>query len=522
MVRMTPCNGVFVSASIVLAAGRRLLPRDAGLGSPQSAEGFLAWASRHGCVLGPVRIAPSGFGGGVGMFATRDVEVDELLFSVPQRMHLGLDKALGDVECAEDFEEGLIDGTGLSSLSTYLAKLNLCNDSVFSPYFNTLSLQTADHVQFWSKPELDLFEGTAAHEPAMVMREDADDIVEFALGLDSLRRCVEQSLSSRGIDYNEDAIDSLIADYVRSAYSLVMSRGFGDSEVLGGRSLIPVLDKLQHGKPVSISFRDEQSETSELCKVARARRSISAGEEIFISYGDHPNYVFATVYGFVPSVSSKDANVRSECILALGHSVNLDDIGPSMAREAQMQGAELGKGQIEELVGQESHLQLVKLMWDAGATYPLSFIVTDDMIDEAIANAAAGKRSSNAHGAEAFVACARLCSLNSSDFIEFAGAGVESAEQQDIVLSQLLYSDDGRISEENDRKAAQLVRETAKEQLRRLELPPEPSTSAFSAPREECMRLASRMRESEMLVLRRLACEDAHRLFGLTVAELTS
>ena len=114
-------------------------------------------------MLGPVAIAPSGCGAGVGMFASRDVQPGEVLFAVPKRLHVRLDTALADIDCGDEFTAKLKDGNAVSVFCAYLAKQHLCDDEgLFAPYLGSLDLGApGDFVQSWSDEEVELFRGAA-------------------------------------------------------------------------------------------------------------------------------------------------------------------------------------------------------------------------------------------------------------------------------------------------------------------------------------------------------------------------
>jgi hypothetical protein len=274
-------------------------------------EVFLTWARQQGLRLGPVCIVPSTLGG-VGVFAERDIALGEMVFAVPKRLHVGLKAALADPSCGAEFESRVEDGNALGVLCAFLAKEALCSDGAFKPYIDTLDLTVAnpDYVQFWTEEEVDLLSGTAAYQIALDVRAEAEDVVRFALSLDSLRRCVHQDLSARGVPMDAAVVEERIATCVRRAHAAVLSRSFDDLSDFGAREMIPLLDVLQHGKPPSVQHRTkgsvdfeqpvdwtewadedgrdewEEAALSEPCLVARTRSPVAAGELIF--FDDHP------------------------------------------------------------------------------------------------------------------------------------------------------------------------------------------------------------------------------------------
>jgi hypothetical protein len=298
--------GVVLAAALLL--GHAIWPAAASL---TRHEVFLTWARQQGLRLGPVCIVPSTLGG-VGVFAERDIALGEMVFAVPKRLHVGLKAALADPSCGAEFESRVEDGNALGVLCAFLAKEALCSDGAFKPYIDTLDLTVAnpDYVQFWTEEEVDLLSGTAAYQIALDVRAEAEDVVRFALSLDSLRRCVHQDLSARGVPMDAAVVEERIATCVRRAHAAVLSRSFDDLSDFGAREMIPLLDVLQHGKPPSVQHRTkgsvdfeqpvdwtewadedgrdewEEAALSEPCLVARTRSPVAAGELIF--FGDHP------------------------------------------------------------------------------------------------------------------------------------------------------------------------------------------------------------------------------------------
>ena len=521
---------------------------------------LLSWAVSSGCAIGPINIAASSFGGGVGMFATEDISKDTLLFSTPRRLQISLDAALADPDCGDAFRVEVEDGGAMSVLCTYIAKQHLTADS---PYLSTLpELTTDSSIQHWSEAELALFAGSAAHEQAKRVREEANEAVEFALRLSEL----------------DEWDDQTIAAAVRGAHACILSRSFAmEADDPNARELIPLLDVLQHSEPPSVSYAYEwlpkqgggDREELEPCTVARAMRDIPKGEELLNSYGDHPSFVLATHYGFVPGaadafaaeLSGVEVGVEGDtaswaCELRL--SGEGERIGPSIVLAAQQRaaqmieageyaylpaeegsGAEAEEEDEEEEDDEEEDVQfaLASLLLEAHAwvSYPLKFAVSNDGLNHAISAVAEGKRPSNENGMEALLVCARLCAL------DLAEMGDDEAEDDpnellEGALRTLLFSESGRISEANDKAAAALIREAAEAQLDELLAVEEEQVEAddksieildagfmpgrvhggeAAETRDECKRLSIEVRAAEASVLRRAMGGDLERLFGL-------
>ena len=164
--------------------------------------------------------------------------------------------------------------------------------------------------------------------------------------------------------------------------------------------------------------------------------------------------------------------------------------------------------------------QLAALLYeaDAWASYPLTFVVTHDVIEQVAADHAAGRPLSNRHGAAALVASARLCALDMASLVQQPasddgdasaaaddGGSIDPNEMLEDAVRRLAGG--GRWSAENDAKAAELLREAARDGLEALR-----NTEVSAADMEEstairpaCARLVDQVRASEAHVLERLA-----------------
>ena len=505
------------------------------------------------------------------MFATADISTDELLFAVPRELHIGLETALGDPDCGAQFQE---DGYALGAICAFVAKQHLCRGTQFEPYIASLNFdRNATDVLHWTVDEMKLLVTSGAtFVEAEKLRDDAEDLVGYALNLEPLRRCVQEATKIM----DEDALDESIAEAVISAHASVLSRSFSvpGASWPNARELIPVLDALQHGTAGPTIWHDtENLDGMGECTVARARQPIASGDELWNWYGAHPDFVFATQFGFVPSAGApadepapSGVAANRACLLNLADGFFEDEaascakIGPSIALSAQMRVAQMRESGETALTGDDAadeegaraitklrirrrirpdetratttrdvdgQLEMARLLMQAGAwaEYPLRFVVSNELIGQLAADMDAKRYPSTRHGGAALVACARLCALEPNDLLALGGCGEEWGEgeavdpntQLDQVLKRLTV--DGWISDENDRRAAELVRAAARRQLESQQAhdqqqqegsPP----SSCGDVRDECSRSARQARASEMCVLEELADGGAaKRLF---------
>jgi hypothetical protein len=494
---------------------------------------LLAWAEKSGCALGPVRIAASSFGGGAGMYAATDIQAGALLFAVPKRLNIGLEKVLGNAACGEAFRARAESGAAMDALCVSIALAHLAGDD---PYLSTLpELSATSSVQHWSEAELAALSGSAAYAQAQHVREEAEHAVAFATSLSPL---------------TDEHSHAAIARAVRGAHNCVLSRTFAlDEADPSARELIPLLDLLQHHEPPSIEYASEWlalkstdggEERLEPCTVARARRSMTCGEELTNSYGDHPSFVFATHYGFVPGGATALAATASgggegggavngegggeaaaesgwldergtwACELSLlsgGDDDMCARVGPSIVLAAQQRTAmmiasgefvyqppmqvEVGEEVEEDEEDDEEdecdeyddeydddddvQFALASLLLEAHGwvASPLRFTLCYEGLAEAMRRAQQQRRPSNAHGVDALLVCARLCALQldelGPDAEDTPDAEADPNELLDRALRTLLYSKTGRLSEANDQRAAHVLRTAAALALRELE-----------------------------------------------------
>ena len=280
-------------------------------------------------------------------------------------------------------------------------------------------------------------------------------------------------------------------------------------------------------------------------------------------------------YGFVPKVgvpAGVPAGVHqmATCVLNLeGVAAKMGrTMGPAIALAAQSRALELsddwtpddfdahdddayqgGSGtEPAPIEVEDGHTFLAHVLADAALWMrlpELTFFVSDELIELAISEAEIGRLPSNQYGAAALVVCARLCALDGRTLEAVGGQQTDPNEQLEVwarplprvrmqvlttaptspqaMFRQLLDSEDGRLSAENDWLAASLLREAARERLAVCHEPHGRLSQAMMtareaggapAPREACVRLAREVREAEVLVLERLAHGDvAERMF---------
>jgi hypothetical protein len=257
---------------------------------PPVQTALMDWlAALPGGELGPVTLAPSSVGAGVGCYATRNVEGGELLLAVPESACVRLD--------AVTLRQPL--GTNAADredIALYLAHRRLSGGGDH-PYLDSTILPwnevDQEHVIWWSESEIELLRGCTAHARATTMHEEVSRTVR------RLRREMP------------DVSEEEAASAVRGAFVSLYSRAFG----YGDTWLVPVLDGLNHESVSNVvHFLEPWQSEGEASKkspsppphqhqqqriVLRANKQIAAGEEVALTYGAGPDYDFGCEYGFI-------------------------------------------------------------------------------------------------------------------------------------------------------------------------------------------------------------------------------
>ncbi|GMH32831.1 hypothetical protein BSKO_00665 [Bryopsis sp. KO-2023] len=246
------------------------------------------WSTANGADLSGARIEKSALGG-VGLLACDDFLQDEVIFRVP--MHLSL-----MVYPFEIYQSLAIPSKGLPDTTIKLAcklidEKNRGHKSPWFPYIASLP-QNLTNPRSMSEGIAHVHAGSDAFS---VILGNYDGTVQF--------------MTSLGKNLDD----------IRWALSVIQSRAFGNGR--GQELLVPMVDSMNHGDLVSDNpFADEHQANvtygwqrrgpdntpSNFEMVIKATRTISEGEELLVSYGDHENEYFYLYYGFVPMFNSRD------------------------------------------------------------------------------------------------------------------------------------------------------------------------------------------------------------------------
>ena len=466
---------------------------------------LLRWVAQlPGAAVGPISLAPSDCGIGGGMYLTEAARDGDLLFAVPMEAAITLHTALSDAAIGLELRDVWEHEGERAATAGFVAAHLLDPSSFFAPYLATLPARTADlpqHVLWWDAHEVALLDGTTAARECASIRDEVDDVCRV------LR---DGALSSLVAAHGDGAVD----EAVRRAFAALFSRSFDLPDAFDlGTCLVPLLDCLQHSAAPSVRYGWGEGEGGESRLEGRAVGSLAAGTELSISYGEHPDTVFGSHYGFVPPLMQQPSSCYT--VLRLGHELADGGMGAAAVLAAQHEAEERrlddDASEDDDAAWSVEGLRsapgtaLASLLAAVGtaSAAPLAFGVSSQDLDRAARGAplAPVGVTRGSGSLDALRACARLCALRRDDSPDDDDAQTAAAVR--AVLSA------GSVGAANDADAARLVEAAAAAQLAALESSADEAAAAVGAaappPRAACAEMASALRASEAIVLRRLA-----------------
>ncbi|KAI9188814.1 Ribosomal lysine N-methyltransferase 4 [Blastocladiella emersonii ATCC 22665] len=245
---------------------------------------------------------------GRGVAATRDVAADEQLFALPYSACLGVETSRAAGWIKEHPE--LAENGWAPVILAVLYELAFADTSKFKPYFDILP-STLDTPIFWTASELALLEGT---DVVRRMAKEESDSMYHSLLLPVVRQHVPEN------DWPRFSIDRFYF-----AASLLMAYGFHPGHIPGVHSapteedesddeeeeeedalpiLVPLADTLNAVHPSTAHL--EHDADARLLRI-HATADVSAGSQIFNTYGDHGTSELLRRYGYVEWTNAFDA-----------------------------------------------------------------------------------------------------------------------------------------------------------------------------------------------------------------------
>jgi len=236
---------------------------------------------------------------GRGLIATQDIEEDEILFSIPRIVLLNIEtSSLGKINnnrekllTKYDHWEGLI--------LTILYELSLGENSNWAPYFKILP-EEFHSLMFWKDEELEFL------QPSLVLGRIGKDKAE-----ETYQKLIPNALMDLGIGHLNISLDLFhrVASTILS-YSFDVERPDFDEDQEDDeqvqydgyfKSMVALADLLN--ADTNFANANLFYETDVL--VMKSIKRISAGEQVYNTYGDHPNSELLRRYGYVEWDGSK-------------------------------------------------------------------------------------------------------------------------------------------------------------------------------------------------------------------------
>lgn len=286
-------------------------------------------------------------GDGIGAFLTKPVNAGDIVLAVPSTAFLSVGNALqrgpGFRQLWENTSED--DPKGTTVLAAYVAHLLLglqkkkknennknratsikndsssqekvadCSDEQqygeicgsHDVYLNMLPQQGPGekHALWWTDAEVELIRDTgSAYEEWIEMRADVDEMIATIMDSGILLEDVSQYGNAK------------VTEALRAGFVAVLSRAYGvfsssnatTTDAAVGRqefkALVPLLDALNHATVPNVQYAYEGLATDEAglsgLLVGRALGPLQKGDELTITYGSHPDYIFGLYFGFIP------------------------------------------------------------------------------------------------------------------------------------------------------------------------------------------------------------------------------
>lgn len=278
-------------------------------------DDLLEWAFEDTSVKPPLKIRPSEVGHGKGLFATKDIKKDSVIFRMKDSKCLTLENSRNHSTLGEKLdlmatELGEQEGS-IAALAAYLASEMLREQCAeweedeslkgnYSQYMAILpsgrGVSEQDHVLWWSDAEVKrVFKKGAVLEKAEALRDWVHDEGGIIMGM----LVTDLAEKNMGLSMNQ------VRGAVTNAFVNVLTRSFFVGE--GGKQrLVPIADMTQHSNDPNLEIVLESGGQV----VVFAKKDILAGEEMTSDYysSEFEGHEFYVMYGFVTKLTSKAMN----------------------------------------------------------------------------------------------------------------------------------------------------------------------------------------------------------------------
>nr|XP_006128136.1 N-lysine methyltransferase SETD6 [Pelodiscus sinensis] len=262
-------------------------------GSPaeDGVSGFLAWCKKVGLELSPkVYVSREGTVSDYGLLAGEDLQIGEVLFSVPRAALLS-QHTTSIRSLLETDEASLESQSGWVPLLLALLHEYTASDSQWRPYFALWpDFSSMDHPMFWPEAErVRLLQGTGVLEAvdkdlASIQREYTSIILPFMEShldvFDPQRHTLE--LYRRALQCSRPA-----------PFQEPLDEEDEDEKEPNPPMMVPMADILNH-----VANHNANLEYSLECLKMVTTQPVRKGQEIFNTYGQMANWQLMHMYGF--------------------------------------------------------------------------------------------------------------------------------------------------------------------------------------------------------------------------------
>ncbi|CCH44637.1 hypothetical protein BN7_4206 [Wickerhamomyces ciferrii] len=236
---------------------------------------------------------------GRGLISLQDINQDEILFKIPRNVLLNIET--GSLSQINNNKEKLLTNydhwEGL--ILTILYELSLGNESKWFQYFKILPNEFHS-LMFWEKDELELL------KPSLVL-----DRIGQEKALETFNKLIPNALVDLGINHLNISLDlfhkvaSTILSYSFDVERPDFNEDMEDDEQVQYdgyfKSMVTLADLLN--ADTNLSNANLFYETEFL--IMKSIKPIPQGQQIYNTYGDHPNSELLRRYGYVEYNGSK-------------------------------------------------------------------------------------------------------------------------------------------------------------------------------------------------------------------------
>ncbi|XP_064375515.1 N-lysine methyltransferase SETD6 isoform X1 [Dromaius novaehollandiae] len=301
-------------------------------GSVDPIAGFLAWCKKAGLELSPkVCVSREGTVADYGMLAAEDLQVGEVLFTIPRTALLS--QYTSSIQALlQEARESLQSQSGWVPLLLALLHEYTTSSSHWQPYFSLWQdFRSLDHPMFWPEEERTrLLQGTGISEA--VDKDLVNIHLEYSSIILPFMECHPDIFDPKL--HTLELYKELVAFVMAYSFQEPLEEADEDEKGPNPPMMVPVADILNH-----VANHNANLEYAPKCLQMVTTQPISKGQEIFNTYGQMANWQLLHMYGFAEPYP--------------GNTNDTADIQMVTVRKAALQRAK-----------SEAEQQLVSQQWD--------------------------------------------------------------------------------------------------------------------------------------------------------------